>query len=231
MDTGVASVRNSATPAPLHFLFDVSLWTLLLANTFTIYLAYAEQWNIFDIVIVYWAQSVIIGIFNVVRMLSLKNFSIENITINGAPPKSPRVAQLYFAGFFAVHYGFFHLVYLIFIVSGVFGKSSAGTMTAMLATLGVPIALFLGNHLFSYLQNHEADEAKRANLVSLMFFPYARIIPMHLTIIFGGILGAAGASSLTLLLFLSLKMLADVVMHVMEHGGSQTTLAPRLSTE
>ena len=45
-----------------------------------------------------------------------------------------------------------------------------------------------------------------------MFYPYARIIPMHLTIIFGSSFGG------TLPLFLVLKTFADAIMHVVEHN-------------
>jgi hypothetical protein len=45
-----------------------------------------------------------------------------------------------------------------------------------------------------------------------MFYPYARIIPMHLTISFGSLSGDA------LPLFLVLKTFADATMHIVEHN-------------
>jgi hypothetical protein len=51
-----------------------------------------------------------------------------------------------------------------------------------------------------------------------MFFPYGRIIPMHFTIIFGGWFGAESTGAL--LIFLVLKTLADVIMHMAEHADS-----------
>ena len=56
-----------------------------------------------------------------------------------------------------------------------------------------------------------------------MFTPYLRIVPMHLTIIFGGLMAHTNAG---LLLFGVLKTVADVAMHAVEHrrlaqvGGS-----------
>lgn len=44
-----------------------------------------------------------------------------------------------------------------------------------------------------------------------MFYPYARIFPMHLTILLGATTGVP------LLMFLVLKTIADGVMHVVEH--------------
>ena len=47
-------------------------------------------------------------------------------------------------------------------------------------------------------------------------FPYARIIPMHLTILLGSYF--VGGAEGTLIIFLALKTLADVLMHMIEHG-------------
>ena len=51
-----------------------------------------------------------------------------------------------------------------------------------------------------------------------MFFPYLRILPMHLTIIVGGAIGSAGTGAL--LFFLVLKTIADVIMHRIEHSAA-----------
>jgi hypothetical protein len=44
-----------------------------------------------------------------------------------------------------------------------------------------------------------------------MFYPYARVIPMHLTLTLGFFISSP------LLFFLLLKTLADAIMHVVEH--------------
>ena len=64
------------------------------------------------------------------------------------------------------------------------------------------------------LQNIRRDAAGRPNIGTLMSLPYARILPMHLTIVFGGLFfGGIGA----FLLFGALKVVADVIMHTIEH--------------
>jgi hypothetical protein len=50
----------------------------------------------------------------------------------------------------------------------------------------------------------------------MMFFPYARVIPMHFTIIFGA---SDWGQKQPLALFLFLKLLADVIMHIIERRG------------
>lgn len=55
-----------------------------------------------------------------------------------------------------------------------------------------------------------------------MLFPYARIIPMHLTIMFGGVLASVGNfSHIVLLFFMLLKTIADLAMHSLEHAEQQ----------
>ena len=51
-----------------------------------------------------------------------------------------------------------------------------------------------------------------------MFWPYARILPIHLTIILGtGVMDGSHA----LILFLGLKTAADLVMHAIEHAAPE----------
>jgi hypothetical protein len=73
--------------------------------------------------------------------------------------------------------------------------------------------IFFFDHFFSFRYNRKRDEEKIVNIGRLMFFPYARIIPMHLVIFFSGVL----SGDIPLVLFLGLKTAADIAMHVMEH--------------
>jgi hypothetical protein len=197
------------TPKPLK---DFSLWSLVFSNLITIVIALVEQWSFLTLMWVYWFQSVIIGVFNIVRMLQLKKFSTEGFTSNGQPVPPTRKSQIETAVFFFFHYGFFHAGYLLFIWGGGFGGADPGFPVADAQFIAVSTAVFLGNHLLSYVQHRHETEDRVLNLGALMFYPYLRIIPMHLTIIFGGILGTA------LPVFLILKALADTGMHYVEHA-------------
>jgi hypothetical protein len=80
-----------------------------------------------------------------------------------------------------------------------------------LCTLAFPVG-----HGFSYRHNRERDRERTPNIGCIMFLPYGRIIPMHFTIILGGFVGAETGGSLPL--FLGLKTVADVAMHMVEHA-------------
>jgi hypothetical protein len=80
--------------------------------------------------------------------------------------------------------------------------------------------LFLVYQCFSFFYNRKWEDKQKPNIGKMMFFPYARIIPMHLTILFGGILSSGTfEGKMTLALFMLLKTFADVIMHIVEKKG------------
>ena len=79
-----------------------------------------------------------------------------------------------------INYGFFHFAYLIFLLTGTFTKAYGNIPNYVeLKYIFLTALLFFVNHLFSYFYNRPRD-TKKQNIGSLMFYPYARIIPMHI---------------------------------------------------
>jgi len=198
-----------------NLFYDRSLWFLLGSNAVTVVLAVTQNWNLLPLMWVYWFQSIVIGFFNFLRIRHLSEFSTEGLAINGHPVEPTPETKNRIARFFLLHYGMFHLVYFIFLLvfslTGMFSTADEDVLNTADLKYILPLALlFLGNHLFSYFYNRPRDIG-RQNIGMLMFYPYARIIPMHLTIILGFFLGNR------LLFFLLLKTLADAIMHVVEH--------------
>lgn len=190
---------------------DRSLWFLLSSNLIVIFLAVAQGWNLSILMWIYWFQSVTIGFFNFIRMLKLKEFSTKGLTINGQPAQPTQSTKIFTAIFFLIHYGLFHFGYLIFLLTDLTRKTfSKGWNSIDFKYILLAALLFFINHLFSYIYNQPRD-TKKQNIGSLMFYPYARIIPMHITLIFSSTIGA------TLPLFLALKTFADCIMHIVEH--------------
>jgi hypothetical protein len=210
------SDENSAVQ---NFFSDNSLLFLILSNIIMIFVALYENWDVITIMFIYWCQSVIIGIFTFFKILNLKNYTIDGISINNIPIGSTTGIKIVMAFFFLFHYGGFHFAYLFFIVLNPFFNSAPQTSFTNLGVLLI-ISVFFVNHLFSFLYNKKRDAQKIQNLRKVMGFPYMRIIPMHLTIIFGGIFLISGAPQITLILFLLLKTFADVAMHIVEHRES-----------
>jgi len=192
-----------------HAMVDGSVWSLVAANAIALAIAGYEGWSAASLMLVYWAQSVVIGVANVFRILALDRFSTENFTINDRPVDPTPATKRQVAAFFALHYGFFHAVYAVFLAA------APGSVSLLMPGLWACTAAFAVNHLWSYRYNRDLDRQGTPNIGTLMFTPYLRIVPMHLTIIFGGLFVHTGAG---LLLFGALKTAADVTMHVVEHA-------------
>lgn len=190
---------------------DAALTGLVVVNLVALGAALVLRMSLRDLMLVYWMQSVIIGLMNVIRILRLRDFSTEGLRQRGRQVPVTPGSKYGVAVFFCLHYGFFHFIYLFFLRTP--GRGPEGDPVASYWLAGCAL-LFLVQHAFSLRQTLARDASGRPNLGKLMFLPYLRILPMHLTLIFG--LGFLGGGSAALLLFGFLKTLADVGMHVVQ---------------
>jgi hypothetical protein len=205
-------LKQAAVDYALSQKNDLALWGIIAGNIFTIVIAIIQGWSLGDVMWVYWGQSIVIGIMNFFRMWNLKNFSTEGLTSNGRPVPETEKGARNTAIFFAVHYGFFHLGYLIFM----FADHGTDIVAFDVVLMGLSLLVFFASHLFSLSRNIRPDmEGPRPNLGTIMFMPYLRIIPMHLTIILGAMF--FGNSVVGIIFFMSLKTLADAGTHLIEH--------------
>lgn len=194
-----------------------STLVLVIANLVTIYLALSQGWSLMALLWVYWFQSVTIGYFQQKKIRSVKHITSGGLKMNRVvvPPtqKSARMV----ANFFVFHYGFFHFVYVIFLFTfGAIGTSFDGTQEVSVPVVSVLVAAlaFFLNHWFSFHQSVQERERSLFNLATMMFKPYLRIFPMHLSIVFAFPLMN---SDVGLVVFLGLKSVMDVLMHILEH--------------
>ncbi len=187
----------------------MSLIILLAANAAALAVAWYENFSVGELVFVYWLQSVVIGAMQVIRIAKLRRF-VPDLG-KTYPPVSESVGiKIWIAAFFAVHYGVFHLVYLIFILVATGGD--VGEPLGILACL----AGFLVHHALSLRHNLKSDAEGLPSLKGLLWQPYPRIIPMH-AMILTGVLFWQDAGPLAILIFGTLKTIADVLMHIHAH--------------
>lgn len=198
--------------------FDPTMLALLFSNLLTIVFAVWQGWGLFALILVYWCQSAIIGFFNFLRILSLKN-PIYQANFKEPPKPVSTSGKISDALFFAFHYGFFHFGYLIFIISFWQGSAEIGNVASFFddaLTYLLLIAVYFANHLYSYLKNKLPEKTKINHLFA---YPYLRILPMHLTIVlFGSVLMGFEKNTFILVFFMLLKTIADAGMHWAEHN-------------
>ncbi|MDQ3205062.1 MAG: DUF6498-containing protein [Pseudomonadota bacterium] len=180
---------------------------LLLVNAATLVVALALGWDAGALLWPYWIQSVVVGWYARRRILCLRQFSTEGFTSNGARVPEDEGGKRSTANFFLMHYGMFHVVYLLFLSRA---HPTDGILDLLvLLALGLSFAL---SQRETFAVQHAADLRGRPNLATLMFLPYLRVIPMHLAIL----LGAASSGAWMLVLFTVLKTAADLRMDALD---------------
>jgi hypothetical protein len=214
----MSTTGDIATSAPRRPRPDYGLYAILAANVLTLVIAVWRDWSMIELVFPFWMQSIVIGFYARRRILKLRQFTTDDMLVNGKRVDPTAKTQRWIANFFTLHYGLFHLFYLMFI--GVFvgsGSADAAPAEPQLVEqryIYAAIALsFLISHGASHREHVAADLAGKPNIGTLMFIPYIRIVPMHLTIMLGAMAGGASA----IYAFMALKTAADLGMHWVEH--------------
>ena len=210
---------------------------LILANLVPVAGVLLFEWDVLSLLMLYWAENVVIGIINVLRMVCSKN---DNL-LSGLPQFAGEQVQIEYdqnlqqvsgsalkrimIPFFIVHYGGFcwgHLTFLLAFFSG--GPRPIGAASSMLdlwqPTFWIAVAVIFCSHLFSFFTNFiRKGEYLTANLPLLMFRPYGRIIVMHMVVVFGAFLLALLQNTLVMLLLLiALKITVDMRLHEKERS-------------
>lgn len=206
MTTATAPVRR----------WPVSSAVLILANAAPLIGVLLDHWTVFAVVLLYWCENVVVGAFNVLRMLSAR--PQDGLAWAG---------KAFLIPFFCVHYGMFTFVHGIFVM-GLFGGGFAkGGMSlsphVLLAAirqtgLGWAVAALVASHGFSFFHNYLAGgEYRRVGLQQLMAQPYGRVVVLHLAILGGGFLVMALHSAVpALVLLIVLKTAIDLGAHLAE---------------
>ncbi len=160
--------------------------------------------------VLYWAESAIIGFWNVCKIAVIGKW----FALLAGP-----FFIGHFGGFMAVHFLF---VYTLF-VKGIQGSDSGGDLAEVaglfIALWPALLALFL-SHGYSFFANFLGRQEYRGRTVGdQMGEPYSRIIFMHLVLIFGGGLTLVlGSPTPVLLLVIGAKIWFDLRAHLKERA-------------
>jgi hypothetical protein len=209
----VAPVVDSALEASPISLTSPSTLLLIVANLVPVAGTIFLGWNLSDVMVLYWAESAVIGFFNVCK-----------IAVIG------RWAALLAGPFFIGHFGGFMAVHFLFIytlfVKGPQGMDSGGELAevAQLFFLLWPaLAVLFVSHAYSFFSNFIGrGEYRERTVKDQMSEPYSRIIFMHMVLIFGGGLSMIlGQAQPVLIAVIGLKIYFDVKAHIKERtrGG------------
>lgn len=188
-------------------------YLLIIVNLIPVYGVWFEGWNAAQVFLVYCLETVIIGLFTVVK-LACVTLIVKPRDEWNAGKGSVMVSGLFFILFFIVHYGIFVFVQtqIFFSVSGLVSDHSIlGTYRQIPKLLGHEGQLLLLIFIIYYtLQNlfgfFLSGEYKTISMMKLMFQPYARIFVQQLVVIVGSMFLAFGAGKVFILILALVKI-------------------------
>ena len=208
------------------YRFDLPQLALLLANLVPLFGVLWFGWDVGSIVVLYWAENLIVGAFTVLKMLSAGG-----------------VHALFLIAFFCLHYGGFCAIHGMFVLklTGFAGLGQADSVTytwpgplvliekffvlsqQILAAapdqfLWACLALLISHGASFLLLFIGQQEFRHTTVNKLMTSPYRRIAVLHIAVIAGGFLVKQLGSPLGLLLALvALKTGMDIMLHIRSH--------------
>lgn len=182
-----------------------STLALILANLVPVAGAVYFDWNLGELMVLYWAESGIIGFWNVCKMVVINRWAAA---LSGL--------------FFVTHFGAFMSVHFLFIWS-LFIKGPRDTsggdlseVAQMFASLWPALALLFVSHGISFFRNFMGrQEYAVRSIGDQMTEPYGRIVAMHVVVIIGGAVTLVlGEPTPVLLLLVAGKVWFDVRAHL-----------------
>ena len=209
----VISQLSSADPViksePLS-LTSTSTLILIFANLIPVAGSAFWGWNLADVMVLYWAESAVIGFFNICKMIVIGRWlALLTSTFFVA----------HFGGFMAVHFLFVYTIFVEPTQNEIASGGDLANVTRLFITLWPALAVLFISHAFSFYSNFLGREEYRGrSLNDQMSEPYSRIIFMHMVLIFGGGLTMIlGGPVLILIIVIALKIYFDVKAHLKQH--------------
>jgi hypothetical protein len=246
--------------------YKASAWVLIATNVLPLLGVVFLGWDAFAIVALYWAENVVIGAINVLKIATC---SPDPAAINWSklvtPDKESEIrksiaehgghidtakllhhsSKLFAIPFFAIHYGLFCLVHGMFVFV-LFGRRTLGldpfdeffNIDKVFAVehLWWAAAALGASHLYSFFVNYlHGGEYRRTVVPLLMIQPYARVVVLHLAILFGGFVAMALGSNMgVLVLLIAGKTVLDLMLHLRErvrNNNVRSTTEPGAETK
>lgn len=185
---------------------------LVLTNLVPLFGALFLGWNASSVIVLYWSENVIIGGFNVLKMVVCAASDLKRGVGDRVLQTGRTIHSAFLIVFFTIHFGLFTLGHGI-CVAILFG-ADAGDWWGVMPGF---VSLFI-SHAASYVMNFIGNkEYLTASVGQLFVAPYQRIFVMHIVIIFSAFLMLSlgmGLAGLVLLVFL--KTNVDLGAHLSE---------------
>ena len=196
----------------------LSVIFLVAANLVPVVGVLLFDWNVAELMVLFWAENVVIGAYALLKMVVISRWGV----ILTGP-----MFLAHYGAFMSIH---FMLVYYMFVRGN--GAGPEPLASTALAALFVPLwpalLAMVVSHGVSFFWNFLGRrEYVGRTIKQQMTEPYQRMILLHITIIFGAwpVL-LMGQPLPALLLLVVLKIVMDLRAHLKERGAATRTGTP-----
>jgi len=172
---------------------------IVAANLFPVLGALLWDWTLFDVLALYWAESGVIGLFNVLKMVRIDTKLGLGLGL-----------------FFAAHFGVFMAVHGVFLVvlfsPGGLAGGGEGDLADVFRVIGPALLPLAACHGYSFVAGFlRGREYEGRTVEKQMMEPYKRIVLMHLVILLGGLpVALLGAGGWALVLLVTAKSAIEI---------------------
>lgn len=190
---------------------------LVLANLVPLLGALLFQWNVREMLALYWSENLVVGAFTLLRLWCARY-----------PSGPARAVAIPLSLFFCLHYGLFLFVHALFLMAffrdpgGLdrdlfFGAPGVLLAEAMRGAGGTGLFALVGSHAVSFVVNFlVGGERETASVGSLITAPYPRVVAMHACVLTGALLlvfTSGRDSGAVLAPLVAVKVAVDVAAH------------------
>ncbi len=205
--------------------------SLVVANLLVVAVALYGDWAYYAVLIAFWIELLIIGGFNVLRILTVFSAGDPLGPRVGMSAGSRLVGALVAVIFFVAKYGGITLGAGLVVLGApaIMAPDSVDRTASLLAglravgpALGIATVVLAVSHGFSFFVNFLGrGEYRRARILGLLFLPYARVIGTVVVLYLGFLATLAypgfDRTTVFIVVVVSLKTLVDLLTHRLEH--------------
>jgi hypothetical protein len=191
----------------------LSIIFLVVANLVPVAGVLLFDWNVTDLMVLFWAENIVIGVYALLKMAVISRW--------GVVVMGPLFLGHYGA-FMAIH---FMAVYYLF-VRGITDVSAEPASSTALAGLFLPLwpallALFVSHGVSFFYNFLGRREYVGRTMRQQTAEPYQRMALLHVTLIFGAMpVQVMGQPLLALLVLVALKIVMDLRGHLKERASA-----------
>jgi hypothetical protein len=183
-----------------YSLMWVNLGLIVLFNLLPAYFVLAGRADVFTIVMVYWMESSVIGLFNVLKMAFARGVG------------SSFRAKAGLITFFIFHYYMFMFAQLVFILS--FMNSFLTPKLLLNFNFRMLFWALFAGHAIAFVSDYiNSGQFLLASPGNLMFLPYGRVFVQQFVVVLGGFLLMRfnlGTANVFLFVLIATKTVADI---------------------